>query len=423
MIRESKNLEWKEQINKTYLKTVSAFANYGTGKIYFGVNDKGERVGLANPVADALSLENQIQDSIRPVPDYNIEIDDEDNVVVLEVKKGKDTPYCYKNKAYKRNDTSSVEVSTTEFRNLILKSQNISFTEIPCEKDNLTFHKLDELFQTRFGIEPRFPDTYITLELYDQEEGFTNAALLASDQNSFPGVDIVVYGKDITEIRERITLENCSVFDQYYQAQDIFLQNYQYEKIQGVERMIMQKIPVEAFREMLANALVHREWQIPARIKVEFYEDGVAVTSPGGLPDGISEEDYLSEKHISIMRNKTLGLLFLKLGIIENLGNGIPMIRRLYKNCIAKPEFSVSQNTISGSLPVKNDASSLTKEQKTLYELIRLYQPVTAAALLEKSGMSKAVQRRVLNELLKNQWIERIGGGRSVKYILAGYDS
>lgn len=109
-MRETKNLEFKEKLTNTFLKTVSAFANYGSGKIKFGIKDDGSIVGIKNPVEFCLNVENKINDSIKPNPDYNLEIDPKTNVVTLTVKQGINPPYLYKSKAYKRNDSASIEI-------------------------------------------------------------------------------------------------------------------------------------------------------------------------------------------------------------------------------------------------------------------------------------------------------------------------
>ena len=74
MEKESKYLEYKEQITKSYLKTVSAFANYNDGEIVFGVTDDLKIVGVQNPDDACLSIENQINDSIKPLPNYSLKI-------------------------------------------------------------------------------------------------------------------------------------------------------------------------------------------------------------------------------------------------------------------------------------------------------------------------------------------------------------
>ena len=59
-MRESRNIEFKEKLTDSFLKTVSAFSNYEGGCIYFGVNDKGDEVGVDNPQKLCLDIENKI---------------------------------------------------------------------------------------------------------------------------------------------------------------------------------------------------------------------------------------------------------------------------------------------------------------------------------------------------------------------------
>lgn len=88
MEHEGKYLEYKETVSRTYLKTVSAFANYGPGTIIFGITDDFQTVGVADPLRTALDIENQINDNIIPGPDYSLAIR-EDNTIALTVNKGK----------------------------------------------------------------------------------------------------------------------------------------------------------------------------------------------------------------------------------------------------------------------------------------------------------------------------------------------
>ncbi|MFR6613238.1 MAG: helix-turn-helix domain-containing protein [Collinsella sp.] len=88
VVREGPTVEYKESVTPTFLKTVSAYANYGTGKIEFGVNDEGIAVGLADPVAECLRIENMINDSLDPAPRYSLEPDEKHGTVILTVYEG-----------------------------------------------------------------------------------------------------------------------------------------------------------------------------------------------------------------------------------------------------------------------------------------------------------------------------------------------
>ncbi len=105
-MKENKNLEYKEKVTNTFLKTVSAFANYGEGKIVFGIKDNGETVGL-----------NNLSDTcLKPKPDFSFSINQNKKVLTLYVKEGLHKPYLYKGKAYKRNDTATVEIDQIELK-------------------------------------------------------------------------------------------------------------------------------------------------------------------------------------------------------------------------------------------------------------------------------------------------------------------
>ena len=71
-MKENKHLEFKSEVTNTFLKTVSAFANFGDGKILFGVNDDGSICGLNHIEKACLDIENKINDSIAPKPDFEM---------------------------------------------------------------------------------------------------------------------------------------------------------------------------------------------------------------------------------------------------------------------------------------------------------------------------------------------------------------
>ena len=107
-MRETRILEFKETVTNTFLKTVSAFSNYDGGEILFGVDDDGNIKGLSNAKQACLDIENKINDSISPQPNYTLEIQNNEQTIKLSVKSGLQKPYLYKSKAYKRNDTSTI---------------------------------------------------------------------------------------------------------------------------------------------------------------------------------------------------------------------------------------------------------------------------------------------------------------------------
>ena len=87
-MKETRQLEFKSDISNTFLKTVSAFANYDGGQIIFGVGDTGEKIGLKDPAETCLAIENKINDAIRPQPQYELSVNEKDKTVTLTVEAG-----------------------------------------------------------------------------------------------------------------------------------------------------------------------------------------------------------------------------------------------------------------------------------------------------------------------------------------------
>ena len=413
-MRETRTLEFKETITNTFLKTVSAFSNYEGGVILFGIDDDGKAKGMADVKQSCLDIENKINDSISPQPDYKIEIQS-DNTIKLTIKSGIQKPYLYKSKAYKRNDTATIEVDTLELSRLVLEGKNIRFEELPCKEQKLTFEILHQKLKESIQIETFNKDTLKTLNLYDNTNGYNNAAGLLADKNHFPGIDIVKFGENISIIQKRATFDNRSILEVYDKTIEIFKDYYSYEVIQQAERKNIEKIPETAFREAIANALIHRVWDVESQIRVLMFDDKIEIISPGGLPAGITEEEYLSGK-ISVLRNRNLANVFYRLGFVEIFGTGITRIKQIYEAGLQKPDFEVSENTIKIMLPVLEENIILTEDERIVYKILSktVLKPISEIAPYVSFGKSKTTQ------LLKNMGDKGVvaveGKGRGTKY-------
>lgn len=416
-MRESRNLEFKETIEtNTFLKTISAFANYGDGTIIFGIEDNGNVKGISDPQTACLNLENKINDSITPVPDYSLEIK-ENTTIVLTVYEGRYKPYLYHRKAYKRNDSATIEVERLEYNRLILEGSNQSFEEISHENQELDFKTLEKEMIQVLKISSLNMDILKTLEIYSEGDGYNHAAALLADQNRFKGIDMIRFGNNIDEIMDRTTLEGISIITQFKDAIEMFQKYYEYEKIEGTARISVEKVPKKAFREAIANALVHRQWDINAFIRVSMYSDRIEIVSPGGLPVGISKEEYLHGQ-ISLLRNPILGNVFFRLKYIEKFGTGILRINHAYENALMKPSYQIYENSITVCLPVITSENKLTIEERAIVELLKKHSSLSRKEIEQNTGFHKDKVIRILNLLLKKNIIEKIGTGRATKYII-----
>lgn len=414
-MRESRNLEFKKSLTDSFLKTVSAFANFDGGTIVFGVNDDGDEVGVENPADIALRIENKINDSIDPHPSFSIDVSDSKRTVSLTVKPGPHKPYLYRSKAYRRSDSSTVEVDRLELNRLVLEGRNLTFEELKAPKQDLTFSVLEQRLMNKLGIDSITHDTLKTLELYDDDQGFNIAGELLADENDFPGIDAAVFGNSISIIKERKTLEHMSLLYQYDQMVGMFGTHYVYEVVDRFTRKEIQSIPDSAFREAVANALVHRQWDSSSHIRISMHPDRIEVVSPGGLPSRVSEEEYLSDR-VSVLRNPIIGNVFYRLGIIERFGTGIARIREAYENSVTAPSFKVYENSIAITLPLFREKLNLSFDESAVVDALDNVVLRSSGDVAAQTGFGKTKVVRLLKDMAEKGIVEISGSGRSTKY-------
>lgn len=415
-MREKHNLEFKERISDSFLKTVVAFANYDGGEILFGVDDNGNYVGLKDLKSDAIAIENKINDSISPQIDFEIEVDCKKKIINLKVKPGLEKPYFYKSKSYKRNDSSTVEVDSFELKRLIVEGQNKSYDSLSSKESDYNFTYLEKKFKEIVGIEKINKDILKTLELIDKDSILTNAGYLFADRNEANLIDIVRFGEDQNTILSRMQIKGVSILEAFDTSIEKYREYYQFEKIEGSYREKVDLVPEKAFRESIANALVHRDWMTNSYIQVSMEKDFITIVSPGGLPSGISEEEYLNGQ-ISVMRNPIIGNIFFRLNIIESFGTGIKRIKEAYKDSMKNPSFKIFDNSIEVKLPVLSGVENLNDDEQKIYKALEAGS-LSSSAIAEDTGFGKNKVLNLLNDMMEEGYVIKTGRGRGTRYSL-----
>lgn len=416
-MKEHKSLEFKSTITNTFLKTVSAYSNFGDGIILFGVNDDGSVCGIENPEQACLDIENRMNDSISPKPDFQLEIDDLNKIVKLTVREGQYKPYMYKGKAYRRSDTASIEVDQAELKDLVLQGSNLSFEELPCGMDDLSFEELSAKLTEKLEITAVSTDVLRTLGLFTKSRKYNQAAALLSDRNQLYGIDIARFGNSINEIMDRETINGVSVLKQYDAAVSMIKRYYQYEEISGIERKKVDLVPETAYREAIANALIHRDWSINSHIRILMFADRIEIKSPGGLPKGITAEEYVNGD-ISCLRNPILGNVFFRMHYVEMFGTGVKRILYAYDHAKIKPKFEITDHTISVVLPVLCNYYNVTSDEEKIIGVLEGGKQLSSSEIAKLAGYTKAKTLRVIDALKGKNYVKVIGNGRGTKYSL-----
>lgn len=187
------------------------------------------------------------------------------------------------------------------------------------------------------------------------------------------------------------------MLEMYDVAVQTYRDYYQYEEIEGSYRKKVDLVPEEAFRESVANALIHRAWDLNANIRISMYDDRIEITSPGGLINGITKDEYITGM-ISMLRNPIMSNIFYRLGIVEIFGTGILRILHAYEESIKKPIFNVSTHTIQIILPVFDSNPFLQKNEEQLYAALSKTKPVSISEILPHVTFSRSKVKELLEK-------------------------
>ncbi len=457
---ESKTLEFKEALPKgdQLAKTLIAFANTSGGKLIIGVNDNRELVGLMG--TDIFDLQDRIASIVHDLcsgsllPEIYIANVEGIELLILEVSRGSLLPYYLKSKGrqqgtYIRLGATNRQASLAYVQELERQRLNISFDEQVHR--NLSLEDLDLT-----PLNDRFNEMGKPLT----EEKMRNLRLIHREQGqTYPteGLVILLGGYEHVEIKcSRFKGNTMAIFldkkeyrgDLFSQLEqsELFIKNHLHLKaeILGLQRTETYEIPIPAIREALVNAVLHRDYSNFGRdIKVGIYDDALRIVSPGGLPNGLTEDDLKQGR--SEIRNRVLARVLKALGYIEQWGSGIGRIKSLchdagivepqirergdfvdwafYRQPL--PEDSVSDREElsgkSGSMGASMGASiggsmgnhlDLTPRQRNVLALIKKDNKCPYRKMAEHMGINESALKKHLNKLKEAGYIHRVGGTR-----------
>ncbi len=345
---EGRMLEFKAGLpkNSDLAKTIVAFANDAGGEIFIGVDDRHRAVGVPEEELPLIEeqLSNMIYDLCYPsvLPDISFLSVSGRSIVRVRVYRGSTPPYYLKSEGkaggtYVRVGSNNRLADEELLAELERRRRNISFDgEIVLEKPltELDFRGFRRQYEEKTG-EPLDESVLIKLELAKSERGVlypTNALVLLSDdglrRSMFPNAKIECArfkGASAGEFIDRKTYD-YGIAEQVEDAYAFILRNIsQSGSIQGVYTVSRWEYPVKAIREVIRNAVVHRQYSLAGKdIKIAVYDDMIEITSPGLLPPSIDYSDMESRQ--SDARNKVIAPVFRKLGIIDQWGNGLKLV-------------------------------------------------------------------------------------------------
>lgn len=357
---ETSNIDYKvaleERKPKSWLKSVSAFANSKGGIILFGVDDSTHELkGLDNIQQVAEKITEIINARILPLPRYEINSFTENGKDFLELKigDGPSTPYYLvidgRKEAFIRSGNQSIPAPEHILNNLILKGKNLTFDALPTDYkiNDLSFTLLAATIKEKTNKKFDENKDFFSLGLANTEKELTNAGLLLSDQNPLKQSKIVctrwkglnkgIIAEDAIDDKEY----NGSIIALLENADSFIKNNSKMSwKVVGMERQELEEYPITARREAIVNALIHRDYQIlGAEIHIDMFDDRLEITSPGGMFDGSLIQNLEIKNIPSMRRNIVIADIFSRLHYMDRRESGLSRILESYNDSIQKPKF------------------------------------------------------------------------------------
>jgi ATP-dependent DNA helicase RecG len=330
---------------KSWLKSVSAFANGVGGTLFFGIRDDRELIGLEDVQTDAETISRLIKERITPFPDFILAPEREigKDLLVLTVSPGRSTPYYYKAdgvmEAYIRMGNESVIAPNYVLNQLLLKGMNHTYDALISEYDfkDYAFSKMREQYKTWTGnsMEDKLFESF---EMRDANGRLTNAGALLADQSPirhsrlfctrWNGLDKSGGMVDALDSAEY----SGSLIILLNEGVGFVKRNMKTSwKKTASSRIEMPDYCERSVFEALVNALIHRDYTVlGSEVHIDIYDDRLTIHSPGGMADGTRIQERDISNVSSTRRNPVLADIFGRLGYMERQGSGFKKITETY---------------------------------------------------------------------------------------------
>ncbi len=469
---EGRKIEFKSALpsNADLSKTVVAFANDAGGELYIGIKDNPREVtGIEEN--DLIQIEehisNTIHDNCTPVilPDISFLKAEDKHLIRVKIYKGSNPPYHLRSKGiqkgtYIRVGSSNRLADQDIIDELERQKRNISFDALPVyTKDFNKLELADFKKQYEEITAEKLTETVLkklNLWLADQGKKFpTNALILLSDDQLrhqlFPYAKIECArfkGTIPGNFIDQKTIDSPLSFQAEEAYKFVLRHISQGSQYEGVYRKDRWEYPVIAIREVIRNAVIHREYSLRGKdIKIAIFDDKIEITSPGKLLPTVDFDDM--ETGQSDIRNKTLAPVFKKLGIIEQWGNGLQLIADEMKNypeielqwkepgmafrvSFVRKDFAeqhesrtmtndnerLPSDTVGNPSENRRIPSDYTEQEKTIISYLIKKKTVKSKQVEKLLNIRESRTRELLKQMTDKGIIVKFGKGRSTYYCL-----
>ena len=434
---EDQNVEYKQSWHDDHLKIICSFANAKGGKLYIGKNDAGNIVGLINYSRLMDDLPNKIRNHLGITITVNLLQDNTEYYIELIIPEYS-VAISLRGRYYIRSGSTTTELTGNALNDFLLRKSGKNWDDLI--EDRASFDDLDMNSQTKF-LNAAEKSGRITVEndisrislleklrLYDNEKvKRATIILFGTDPGKFyPNISVKIgrFGKSDEDLKFQEVVEG-NLLKILFEVPELLNNKFLTKRIdfEGLQRIEKGEYPVAALREMLLNALVHKNYS-GAQVQLRVYDDKISIWNEGTLPEGLSLE-ALKRQHPSRPRNPLIADVCFKGGYIDAWGRGtLKIINSCKEAGLPEPEFI----EIDGGVLVTIFKDVLSEEQ--LKKLGLNERQIKAVLFLKENkkitnkdyqtinNTSERTSLRDLEQLTELRLINKIGEKKGTYYQL-----
>lgn len=391
-MEEGQNIEYKRIWKDEYLQWICGFANAQGGKLYIGIDDDQTIVGLKNVHRLMEDIPNKIVSALGIVCDVNLHEQGDKQYIEIVVTPS-NMPIAYKGDYHYRSGATKQQLKGVALQEFILKKMGRSWNDTLIENSSLEMIDRDAIeYFLRQGVKRKrlSPEalSYSTekvlenLQLITDDGKLNNAAILLfgkNPQKSFVSSIFRIgrFGKNESDLISQDTIEG-NIIQMADRIIDVLKNKYLISPVhyEGMVRVEPLEIPEDALREILYNAICHKDYS-GSHIQMRVFNDRITLWNPGMLPMGLTIEDLLVE-HSSQPRNKLLANAFFKAGFIETWGRGINKIKEEFEKVkLDLPIFEEKQGGFMVTINRAKDVQRILGIPSSTPQVSPMYPPST----------------------------------------------
>ena len=432
---ETDRIEYKEQLTdniNSLEKPVIAFLNSKGGTLYFGINDDGEAVGIANEDMAQQAIANRISDVIRPATGGLIDISTEKRegktIIAVNVAMGFYTPYYLDKQGrtprgcFYRLGSTSREMPEDMIERIMVGRHLPSLVGMQASNQDLAFRQLKIFYESKNL--PLSDNFGTTLSFYTGDGKYNRLADMFADENAVSIRVAKWNGVDKSELIQNEEFGRKCLLT----AMEAVTNRLNAENITMARKAIPQRIEKnyidkDILKEAIINAFAHNDYTGSNTPIFEIYDDRFEITTYGDLLAWISEDEFFAGT--SRPRNPEIMNIFQNMGYVERLGSGIPNIVKAF----GREAFNFSRSVTRISLKfdksmaeskVESKAESKVESKVEILKLMKSNPAITVAELAKALGLSEGGIEKNIRQLRTDNKVARTGSTKKGRWEVLG---